>query len=106
MEELLGFNAFGLIVIESNKLKATLTSVAGAQSITRTVSNEDLAIKGISDGGIVLLTFAAYLQKGKSRVTVHEIGGSESQQIMLDNPVIQQTVEDVIDLVKKKVGIE
>lgn len=104
--ELLDFNAFGLAVVERNKLTVTLTAVLNNKSITRTVSDDVVEIDDVEDGEIALITFGAFLQNGKSRITVHEIGEYKSKQKIAEIKEVNKAIKKVVEMVKLGTGIE
>jgi hypothetical protein len=107
MSDLLQYNAFGLVRVEKNKITATITAVSNGKSITRSAREEDINIKDIDANEFFLVTFGAFLQKGKSRITVHEIEPKDEEfKIVELVPQVGKIIEKVVDMAKKGAGVE
>lgn len=107
MTDLLQYNAFGLVRVEKYRITATITAVANGTSITRSVRDEDVTVDDLEDNDFILVTFGAFLQKGKIRITVHEIEPKDPEFKIIELvPQIGKTIEKVVDMAKKAAGVE
>lgn len=106
-QKLLDFNAFGLVVVRKNKITASLTTVSGERSITRTINKEDVELKQLKKNDVITIAVGVKLEKGKaSRVTMHETGNKNENMLAVQIPEVGAIVEQVIKHVKKGASIE
>ena len=95
-------NAFGMISVNAQQVSVTVTATAENQNITRTVVTElPQPLPGMPAEKEIRILFAAYLApKSRTKITMHELPGSEMDHPAADYPEVGKALADALKQVK------
>ena len=105
-QNLLEYNAFGIIRLTRQAVTVTITAVQGSRSINRSLNVEqEEPVEELQDGETAVAAFAAWLEPGKkSRITLHEMSELRSGAVIADIKQVGQVLTQAIEQVKKSAG--
>jgi hypothetical protein len=99
--QLLTFNAFGIITITPKKVMVNITAVSGDRAIKRQVSKELKAPLAEVGDQTVAASFGVWMEPGKqARITVSEIATLQLTEPMADIPEVSRLLEQAIQMVE------
>ncbi len=103
-EQLLKFDAFGLVRVDRSKVTTTITAVTSkGKPINRTLTEEVAEIIEIEPDEFASFVFGACLEPGKrSRVAIREISNIRSNADVEAKPQVRKAIEDALDFIRTK----
>src|SRR5512138_382309 len=100
--QLLTFNAFGIITITPKKVMVNITAVSGDKAIKRQLSKELKEPMPEVGDRTVAAAFGVWMEPGKqARVTVSEVGTLNLTEPLAHLPEVSRLLEQAIQLVEQ-----
>jgi hypothetical protein len=104
VDNLQQYNAFGGLLIKHNRITVTITAVQNSRSIHRTL-NKDVQLSDIGKTETCVAQFGILIDLAGQRhkVVMHEMLRPKSQKPLLDIPQVEQSINELANIVKKAI---
>ena len=104
VENLMNFNAFGLVRVERCQVTTTITAItAKGRPINRTVTEDVTEIIGIAPDEYASFVFGATIIPGeKSRVAIREITHTRSDTDVDNTPQVRGALDRALEFIRTK----